>query len=100
MEKVRVLIVDDSQVARRLLVTQLAELGFASVAVAQNGEQAMQLLVESRTHNMPFGLIITDLRMPTMNGTDLLAKLNGDPEFKHIPKLISSVETDRAVVLN
>ena len=95
----RILIVDDSLVARRLLIGQLRELGFNTVVEAENAEQGMSALVASR-EGEPFSLIFTDLRMPGTPGDRFIQNLQKEPDFKQIPKLISSVETDRSVVLN
>ncbi|MGZ3723088.1 MAG: response regulator [Bdellovibrionales bacterium] len=95
-----VLVVDDSLIARFTLVRQLRELGYVDVIEADDGEQALKKLHEARAGNRPFGLIITDLTMPNMSGIKFLRTINEDPEFSKIPKLITSVETDRGTVLN
>jgi two-component system, chemotaxis family, chemotaxis protein CheY len=95
----RILVIDDSNVARLLLIKQLKELGFYYIVEAANAEQAMQVLLASRTGE-PFSLIVTDLRMPGIQGNHLIENLQMDPDFKAIPKLVSSVETDRGVVLD
>lgn len=62
----RVLIVDDSPVVRALVGGYLRDAGF-SVEEADNGADALRRL-ESRT----FDVIITDLRMPELDGFGLL----------------------------
>lgn len=98
--KLRALIVDDSIVARRLLVSQLNEIGILNVVETVDGADALNKLHELRAQKAPVGLIITDLRMPKMSGSDFLQVVNQDADFKNIPKLISSVETDRGTVLD
>lgn len=98
--KLRVLIVDDSTIARRMLVAQLKELGVTSVVEAVDGADALEKLKESNAPgNSPFDLIITDLRMPNMSGSNFINQVNKELDFKNIPKLIASVETDRSTVL-
>jgi two-component system chemotaxis response regulator CheY len=60
---VRVLIVDDNQVVRRLLGEMLRSHGWEVCAEAENGEQAV---VKARELNPD--LITLDLAMPVMNG--------------------------------
>jgi two-component system chemotaxis response regulator CheY len=96
----RILIVDDSYVARRVLVGQLKDLGYADVVEAKDGSQALTLLNDGLAKNETFGLIITDLQMPNMTGAEFLRKLGENPSFAKTPKLITSVETDRGTVLN
>lgn len=98
----RILIVDDSLVARRLLVTYLNEMGIQNITEAGNGEEGLLCLdaaVTDKAHP-PFDLIITDLRMPALSGVGFLSRLKDDPIYKTIPKLICSVESDKAVLLN
>jgi len=79
-----VLIVDDEPVAReslRYLIDWEAH-GFAIRAEAANGQQALELLRERH-----FALVLTDIRMPTMNGLDLIARMK---EFTDCPVVILS----------
>jgi CheY-like chemotaxis protein len=59
-----VLVVDDEAMARRLMERALSEAGYR-VMLANNGEQALQLLRTTRRH---ISLIVTDLVMPGMGG--------------------------------
>jgi len=97
--KARILIIDDSRVARRMLVGQFKELGYQSIVEAESAEQGLERLFESR-QGEPFSLIVTDLRMPGMSGDEFIRKIHQEPDFKKIPKLILTVETERGVVLN
>lgn len=58
---------------------------------AENGESALQLLDTRFTveHNVPC-LIVLDLNMPKMNGTQTLETLKADDRFKNIPVIIYS----------
>ncbi|NRF68437.1 response regulator [Aquincola sp. S2] len=60
----RVLIADDKEEARRLLVELLAPLGFA-LREASDGQQAVTIAAEWRPH-----LVIMDMRMPVLNGDE------------------------------
>ncbi len=68
----RILIVDDEATIRDTLCTVLKEEGFSAES-AENGKIALQKI---RRNN--YDLVITDLRMPEMDGLDLLkaVKLN------------------------
>jgi len=65
----RVLVVDDEQNSREGLSKILTKEGY-SVRTAENGKKA---LLEAE--NNSFDLIITDLRMPEMDGIEVLEKL-------------------------
>jgi two-component system response regulator PilR (NtrC family) len=78
----RVLIVDDERSMRELLSIVLRRDGYA-VLTAEDGAAAVELLKEQR-----FDILITDIRMPQMNGVDLLR------EAKRIaPDIVSIVMT-------
>jgi len=64
--KGRILVVDDEKSMREVLEIFLRNEGY-TVSVAENGEQAAAALKEDI-----FDLIITDMKMPKMDGLDLL----------------------------
>ena len=98
--KTQVLVVDDSRIARRQLVTQLNEIGISQVMEAVDGLEALDVVRTFLSGGRTFDLIILDLRMPNMTGAALLKEMNADPAMKSIPKIIVSVETDRTIVLD
>ena len=69
MRNEKILIVDDSKEIRNILSTFLKEEGF-EVYTAENGKKALDL-----TKEKVIDLIITDLRMPEMDGTQLTKKM-------------------------
>jgi two-component system response regulator AtoC len=67
--KLRFLVVDDEQSIRRLCLTVGQGLGFLC-AEAESAETAAELLEAS-----PTDIVLTDLKMSTMSGLDLLGKI-------------------------
>jgi CheY-like chemotaxis protein len=65
----RILIVDDEKVFSDYLRQILSRKGFES-AVAHNGEEALALCERST-----YDLILTDIKMPKMDGLELLKRL-------------------------
>ncbi|MCH8157962.1 MAG: sigma-54-dependent Fis family transcriptional regulator, partial [Nitrospinae bacterium] len=65
----KILIVDDEVEMRVALETTLKREGY-SLALAENGQQALQRLGEES-----FDLVLTDVKMPKMNGIELLKAL-------------------------
>ena len=61
----RILVVDDDRAIRDILSAALSFMGF-SVAVARSGNEGLDLFLKDR-----FDLVLTDLRMPGMDGWDL-----------------------------
>ena len=67
-ERKQILVVDDEPNLRRVLSAQLSRDGY-DVHTSEDGEQALQMLAE---HHID--LVITDLRMPKMDGMELLRR--------------------------
>lgn len=71
MEKQKILIVDDSEMNRALLVDILED--HYSVTEAENGIQAIEILAENDTD---FWFVLLDIMMPQMDGFDVLSYIN------------------------
>ena len=65
----RILVVDDEQLIRENLSYILQKEGY-DVEEAENGKTAYEKLVQN-----PFDIVITDIEMPLMKGTELLEKI-------------------------
>jgi CheY-like chemotaxis protein len=76
------LVVDDSMLIRHTVCRFLEERGFA-VESATNGQEALVTLNRVRPH-----IIITDMQMPTMSGSELITAVKRDPELAAIPIVI------------
>jgi DNA-binding NtrC family response regulator len=75
--KIRVLVVDDDAVLRKLVSDQVARMGFDSAAAA-SGEEALDALSKS-----DFDVVLLDIRMPGLSGLEALRevrKLEDPPE--------------------
>lgn len=75
-----VLIADDETNLRKVLAALLRREGF-TVLSAANGEEALSILERARVD-----LLITDLRMPKLDGMGLLRRLQ--EEHRHIPTVV------------
>jgi DNA-binding NtrC family response regulator len=64
----RVLIVEDDEITREILVSVLADRGF-SCAQAMNGQQALEMLSAQE-----YDVVVTDIAMPIMTGIELMEK--------------------------
>jgi DNA-binding response OmpR family regulator len=66
VNKGRILIVDDEQSIRELLISEFSRLGYETFS-AVNGEDAISKIDTEKIH-----VVITDMKMPRFNGLDLL----------------------------
>ncbi len=86
-----VLLVDDAQGNRKLLMAALA--GRYRLAEAEGGEQALQL---ARAADQP-DLILLDLMMPKVDGREVLRQLRADADTCDIPVIVITGDaTDRS----
>jgi CheY-like chemotaxis protein len=76
------LVVDDSMLIRHTVCRFLEERGF-SVESATNGHEALETL--KRIHP---DIIITDMQMPKMSGSEFITALKGQPTTAQIPIVI------------
>jgi CheY-like chemotaxis protein len=76
------LVVDDSMLIRYTVCRFLEQRGFA-VESATNGAEALDVLRHVRAD-----LIVTDMQMPKMSGSELITALKGKPETAGIPIII------------
>ena len=90
MEK-QILIVDDSASIRELLIFTLEKAGYKVIA-AINGQDALKHLNGKKE----IDLIITDLHMPIMDGLDLIKKVRNLDNYKYLPILFLTTESQVA----
>jgi chemotaxis protein histidine kinase CheA/ActR/RegA family two-component response regulator len=87
-EKMAVLVVDDSISVRRGVARQLRGLGL-DVHEVSDGLAALGRLRSSR-----YGLVVTDLEMPKLDGFALLAEMKRSPALSTIPVIVASTRAD------
>jgi CheY-like chemotaxis protein len=76
------LVVDDSMLMRYTVCRFLEQRGFA-VETASNGAEALEVLVRVQP-----ALIVTDMVMPKMSGSELISALKSKPETAGVPIII------------
>ncbi len=80
LSNVRVLIVDDNAVNRRILEAQLLRWRMKPVSV-EGGQAAIQLLTGAVRAGRPFELVLLDANMPDLDGFDVAAEIGRRPEL-------------------
>lgn len=94
--QLRVLIVDDSALARKFIKKTLEGLGVVKFTEADDGRSAIELL----ENNSDFDLIISDYNMPEVDGKELVSYIRSNDLIAHIPVLMVTSEQNRAVLNN
>ena len=80
----RLLVVDDNKV-NRLLLTRSLEVQGHSVASAENGRVALEML-----RRESFDLLLLDMEMPEMDGFQVLEQLVNDRQLHDLPVIVTS----------
>jgi hypothetical protein len=86
-----ILVVDDEDGVRAMLGQQLTALGH-TILEARHGLEALHLV---RTQHGRVDVVLTDVVMPHLNGTQLAATLIG--EFPELPVILMSAYAPRAL---
>ena len=80
----RILVVDD-YVVNRMQLKRSLELQGHTVALAENGRQALEMLDAGS-----YDLVLLDILMPEMDGFEVLARLKSDPARRDLPVIVIS----------
>lgn len=95
----RVLVVDDIEANRDLLVRRLSRLGITKVTQAEDGRIALDHIRAER-----FDLVLLDIMMPVMTGFDVLEAMGREGLIERLPVIVVSAmdemeATVRAITL-
>jgi CheY-like chemotaxis protein len=99
----KILIVDDSPKDVELAIAALAENNIANeIIVAEDGEEALDYLYKRGKFSSERGLpavVLLDIKMPKMDGIELLKLIRMDHKFKMIPVImVTSSAEERDLV--
>ena len=86
----KVVVVDDSLVMRKIIVNVVESLGYEGVP-ANNGQNLLEIL--ERCGN-EVGLVLLDWNMPGITGIDALRSMQKDSRFRSIPVFMVSTESE------
>ncbi len=90
----RVLVVDDSSMARKQIIRVLEQMG-VDYTIANNGREAYEILmVQVNTNETPlceyFSMVLSDVEMPEMDGYTLTKKIRDNPDMQGLYVMLHS----------
>jgi len=91
----KVLSVDDSGVMRRIIGRTVDVLGYGFLEAA-NGLEGLEVLAKNHAD---IALIILDVNMPEMDGFEFLDRIKANPDFKSIPVMMLTTESERGKII-
>lgn len=95
IDELRVLVVDDSHMARKMITRVLDNLGIKIITPAKDGSEAIKILNEQA-----FDLVVTDYNMPEVNGLELTDFIRNHPNISHLPILMVTSEANETYLSN
>ena len=88
MARHRVLIVEDEEDIAGLIKHALERSGSADAEIVNSGDAALKAVADS-----PPDLIILDLNLPVLSGTEVCRILRSRPEVRHVPIIMLTART-------
>lgn len=86
----KILVIEDERASRKLILKLLQAEGFEAIG-AENGSVGLQLALQECPD-----LILCDIRMPEIDGYEVLSRLQQDPVTAMIPVICLTAQNDRA----
>lgn len=90
----RILVVDDFQTMRRIVINLLRQLGFTNVVEASDGQLGLDKVRDDK-----IDLVISDWNMPNMSGMEFLRALRTDEKYKTLPFIMVTAEGKKENVI-
>ena len=95
----RILLVEDMTSIRSWEKMQLEKLGFNEIFEAVNGKEALDILEKLFQENRPVNLILSDWRMPELDGLGFFKILQEKEYLEKIPFIMITAESETPLVL-
>ncbi|HEY9832199.1 MAG TPA: response regulator [Stenomitos sp.] len=101
----RILLIEDSANDVELILTALSEHCLANeVVVVRDGEEALDYLYRKgvfklRMEGNPM-VVLLDLKLPKIDGLEVLAQIKSDPELKAVPVVVLTSSREEQDLIN
>lgn len=90
----KVLVVDDSLVMRRIIINHLRSLGYTHILEADSGEKALTILAQDGAD-----LILSDWCMRGMHGIEVLRSVRNNERTRNTPFIMVTAEAQPHLIL-
>ncbi|MBI3892558.1 MAG: response regulator [Candidatus Wallbacteria bacterium] len=91
-----ILLVEDDEAHALFIERGLRKAGLANPIVhASDGEEALAMLMGPRALPVTVGLVLLDIRLPKIDGPDVLKKIRSSERFSKLPVVMLSTSNER-----
>ncbi len=90
----KILLADDSSTMRRIQKNTLSKIGYTDVDEAEDGADAVKKVVAGK-----YDLVLMDWNMPNMTGIEALKKIKEMPQYKTLPVIMVTSESEKTRIL-
>ena len=92
MSKIKVLVVDDDMINRKLMTAMLKKHpNIGEIIEAADGQEAITLLRDLDD----IDVVLLDIIMPIMDGISVLQIMNSDPKLQNIPVIVLTTDESK-----
>jgi two-component system chemotaxis response regulator CheY len=91
---VKILIIEDSNTLRYIMVKLLKELGYTKITALESAEEGIPLL-----QTEDYDLLLLDWKLPRMSGIDLLRQIRANPKTASLNVIMVTTVHERKNIL-
>lgn len=95
----KILVVDDFEMVRNLVMKSLREVECGQIDEAENGAVAFKKLMDAAESGKPYDLVFSDWVMPILNGMEFYEKMRKTEKVKDTPFVMFTAESDQSSVM-
>jgi len=95
MAGLKILAVEDNHTMRQIIVSTLKRAGYNDIVEASDGKDALARLKVEK-----IDLVVTDWKMPKMNGLEFVTTLRSTEEYKDLPVLMVTARSVKEDVID
>ena len=99
LQGMSILVVDDNRPTCKMLQGNLESLNFHA-EIVESGREAIARLENAEKQNTPFKLVLIDLIMPDMDGTETIQLIRRNKKLSKQPKIIAMTASDNEKMSN
>ncbi|NJL24767.1 MAG: response regulator [Calothrix sp. SM1_5_4] len=99
LDSMRVLVVDDFEIARTMVRRALESLGLKRIDEAVNGAVGLEMLKTAAFAGNPYHLVLCDWMMPVMDGYTMLLECRKMPELSDTPFVMITAESNKDMIV-